>query len=278
MPRRASRSRIPLGPLACGTVLLALLGGGAAAAGCPEPDEIVRRIAALDLAQSSRVARFGATMPETLYAKAARRVGEPLVTRGDKRGFGVLVSDLTVEQWWQAINDENRHAGYVPVGHSEIVAGTPRSAERWLFQYARAFGLGRYWVSRVRMNAELFRTSQGRLWELWWIEDLAAADPGKPPLNEVSSKNEPMELTRGSWLLAPLGEGCMLVELFSWYRAGGAVGALEGLAAGRSLRETLAGLARLAGEMEAEIPPLDPPFVRPDGTPFAAAPTAGPAQ
>ena len=256
-------------------LIAALLGAAPAVAECPDSDEIVRRIAALDVSRSSRISRFEAPMPEALYRKAARKLETPAVDRVKKKGFGVLVTELPFEQWWQALNDENRHAGYVPVGHSEVLGGTVRGENRVVFQYAKLFGTGRWWVSRVRMNAELFRTSDGRMWEFWWKDEFEAFDAELPPVSEVSDDLPPIEWSRGSWMLVSLGDGCTLVELFNWTRAGGTVGALEGLATSRSLRSTLNGIRRLADELDPEIPELDPPFIRPDGS---RLPPAGPAQ
>jgi hypothetical protein len=267
MRTRLLPSILPIFALSFGALSLCALSlcAGAARAACPDAQETLRRVEALGLERSSRASRFDFTPRHQLYEKAARKPERTFVDRVGKKGYGVLVTEVPRESFWRAVNDEARHAEYTPVDGSAVVGGTPRGTERLVFQYAKMLGVGRWWVTRVRMNGELFQASHGRIWESWWEDELDAADRSSPPVAEVAGKLEPIEMSRGSWLLADLGGGCTLVELFSWSEAGGVAGAFEALAVERSLRATLEGMRGFADENP--VPEgARPPFVLPDGS------------
>ena len=87
-----------------------------------------------------------------------------------------------------------------------------------------------------------------------------------------------MERLRGAWLLAPLGERCLLVEQFSWSEAGGVVGAVEALALESSMRDALSGMERLAREIGgSEESAGGAVTVKPDGTALGGATEPDPA-
>jgi hypothetical protein len=202
-----------------------------------------------------------------------------VVERVGKQGFGVMLAPVPLSGLWIAVNDEEHHQDWTPVAHSEVIGGEPRGQERLVFQYAKMLGLGRWWVTRVRMNDDLFALSGGALWEFWWQDELTAADPDAPPVNAVSKDIAPIAMSRGAWLLSPIADDCTLVELFSWSEAGGGVGALESLVIERSLRLTMKGMLRAARE-HAPTAHATTPFYRPDGSLLGApslVETAGPA-
>lgn len=252
------------------TLLGAPPGTAPAASPCPEADTVLQRLARLDPARATRTARFDTPPPVDLYRKAANKPGTTLSTREGQKGFGVVLAEMPIESLWAALNDEPHHAldgGYFPVRHSEVIGGTPRGPTRLLFQYFKKLGVGRWWVSRVQMNRELFEESGGALWELHWEGRMDEVDPTAPPMNMVSADMSAVLETRGAWLMLPLADRCTLVEYFTWSDPGGFVGATQWLLAGRVLRSTLQGLMRMAEEHVA-LPHPDARFVRPDGTPL----------
>lgn len=263
-PRRARR-----GDLAGALLAGCLLAPAAAGAECPAAERILDRLSALGLERGARTARFGVPAPQKLYAAAAKSPGEVETSRDGQKGVGVAAVDLPIEQLWMAINDEGNQASgdYLLVQRSEIVGGTPRGTRRRVFQAGSKMGLGRWWVTDTSMNAALFETSAGDLWEVAWEgEDQPAEAPVAEPPDLA-----PVKFTRGAWLLARVAGGCTLVEHFSWSDPGGFVGAMQGLVLGRALREAVEGMVRLARERYAD-PPEGPPFVKPDGEPLRETP------
>ena len=259
--------RAATGPLA-GVILLACL--PAHSGDCPSKEQILARVAEVRPERGTRTVRFGAVPPAELYEKAAGAIGRTVVERDGKTLQAVLVTPRSIETMWKALNDEPHHAldgKYVPVRHSEVLSGTPRGQSRVLFQYFKKAGVGRWWVSRVEMNPDLFRDSQGAIWELHWKDILDTVDPSKPPLDEVSRDMPPLEDSYGAWLLVPLGGSCTLLEYYNHTEPGGFVSLASALLAKSSVRETLDGLVRLADEHLPEPHP-GAVFVRPDGTPL----------
>ncbi|ANM31065.1 hypothetical protein ABI59_18010 [Acidobacteria bacterium Mor1] len=245
-----------------------------ASTSCPPADSLLGQLERFGLERASRTRRFEAAVPEGLYRKALERAGRPAVDRIGKRGFAVLYSDLPVEAWWRAINADERHVGYLPIDHSQQIDGEPGADGRRILQRAQRFGVGRYWISRYQSNGELFRASEGALWELWFELDLRDEDLGREEVLAASNGLQPMQQLRGAWLLKPLGESCLLVEQFSWSEAGGTVGAFEAMALEGSMRTAITGMERLAREMslaEGADAEVVGNLKRPDGKPLQGA-------
>ena len=241
---------------------------------CPATGSLLEELDGLGLERASRTRRFEAAVPEELYRKALERAGRPAIDRIGKRGFAVLYSDLPVEAWWRAINADERHVGYLPIDHSVPIEGASGTDGRRILQRAQRFGVGRYWISRYQSNEELFRASEGGLWELWFELDLRDDDLRREEVREAANGLQPMRQLRGAWLLTPLGDSCLLVEQFSWSEAGGTVGAFEAMALEGSMRTAITGMERLAREMsrDPEIAADDGgKLKRPDGKPLQGA-------
>jgi hypothetical protein len=236
-------------------------------AGCPPPDEIAKILAGIDFSGAARAVRFSTEFPQTLREQAAAKPGKPAALRVGQTGYGAMIIEIPVERVWMALNDEDHHAGELPVRHSEVIEGRPRGPSRVLFQYFKKWGMGRWWVSRVTMNRELFESSGGVLWELWWRDVLDLVDPTRPPINEVSGDLKPILSSYGSWVLIPLGDSCTQVEYFNTTDPGGAIGATQRLMIARTIRSTMQGISRLAQE-HVTLPHDDAMFQRPDGTPL----------
>ena len=262
------RARRAVPRLLVGAIVLACL--PAHSGECPSKEQILAHVAEVRPERGTRTVRFGAAPPTELYEKAAGAIGRTFVEREGRTVQGVLVTPRSIETMWKALNDEPHHAldgKYVPVRRSEILSGTPRGQSRVLFQYFKKAGVGRWWVSRVEMNPELFRESQGAIWELHWKDILDTVDPSKPPLDAVSRDMPPLEGSYGAWFLVPLGESCTLLEYYNHTEPGGFVSLAQALLAKSSVRGTLDGLVRLADEHLLEPHP-DAVFMRPDGTPL----------
>ncbi len=220
------------------------------------------------LEQASRSRRFDFPVPQALYERAAVAIGKPQAARDGDVGIGVLFVDLPVEDLWRAVNDEDHHAleGYLPVRHSEVIGGQPRGQSRLLFQWFQQVGVGRWWVSRIEMNPDLFEASDRRLWEIHWEDQIADAPVDRPPIQEIADRMEPLQASHGSWLLTSFGPRCTAIEYFTRSRPGGVVKLGQLLFAKKAVRDALDGLERLAREHLETHPELD--FIRPDGTPL----------
>jgi len=263
-----------LGSLFVATCLFAALlvaPVSAGEAGCPSPEAMRAQLTRMDLERGSRTTRFEMPPPTALYEKACKQIGKPFTLRKGDKGEGVIVAEVPVAAVWKALNDENRHGeegGPIPVEYSEVIEGTPRGESRLIFQWAKKFGFGRWWVSHVWMNGELYEGSKGRLWELLWENKSDEADPEAPPMNSISSDLDPVKHSQGAWLLVSLAESCTLVEYFNWSDPGGGmVGFTQPMVFSKGLRQTVAGMVELAEEYRLNAH-TGPAFKLPDGTPL----------
>ncbi len=246
-----------------------LVAVGPTAGGCPSATQLAQVLAGIDLASATRTAQFQAPVPHELYADAARKIGHAVASRDGDRAFGALYAERPIELVWKALNDEDHHAldgRYIPVRSSQVIDGTPRGESRLLLQSFEKLGIGRWWVSRVWMNRELFASSGGRMWELVWEDRMAEVDRTSPPVRDLAARLRGIERSRGSWLLVPIADRCTLLEHFTWSEPGGFVGATQALLAKKAVRDTLEGVVRLADEHVAAVPHPGPPFLRPDGS------------
>ena len=257
----------------CATLLVSIVGVAPVQGQCPPPDSIEATMRAIDLSAAYRTEVLDQSPPWSLYRKAAKHPGRVAVEREGNLGQAVLVSELPIEDLWMAVNDEDHYAegGYLPVEYSQVVDGTSRGQQRLLFQFFKRAGVGRWWIDEVVMNQELFETSGGRLWELrWWDLMETHAESGLP--DEYANMGlEPIEESRGAWLLIPVADSCTLIEYVTVSDPGGLLGLAHLLGSGLVIRETLEGTERLAREHILEPHP-DEQFVRPDGTPIGEAP------
>lgn len=229
-----------------------------------------RLLSEMRLERGARTARYEMPPPTQLYEKATKKVGHAFTSRKGDKGGGVIVAELPAVAIWKALNDEDHHADEgspIPVKHSEVIEGTPRGESRVIFQWTSQMGIGRWWVSRVWMNRELYEGSEGRLWELLWDDQTSDADPEAAPMNTISSDLAPVKRSQGAWLLVPLAQACTLVEYFNWSDPGGVVGFAQPLLYTKGIRKTVAGIVTLAENYKTGTRP-GPSFVLPDGSPL----------
>jgi hypothetical protein len=236
--------------------------------GCPAKEVVLERLQSVRPERGSRTVEFKSPPPTDLYEKAAAKQGQPFAAKDGKTVWGVVVTDQPIEAIWKALNDEPHHAiegDYIPVKHSEVIGGTPRGESRVLFQYFKKAGVGRWWVSRVQMNDQLFSDSQGKIWELTWRDGLEDVDATQPPMNTVSEDMRALESSYGAWFAVPIGDQCTLLEYYNHTEPGGFISVAQGLLAKKSVRDTLDGIVRLAEE-HLPAPHPDCIFIRPDGS------------
>lgn len=250
-------------------------GGGAeaspgSAVGCPSEEDLRAQILDLEplLDLGSRSQRFGVATPLDLYLAAARKIERPRLEHQGHVGLAVVFTELPVEDLWRAVNDEDHFdlGNYSPVQHSEVVDGRARMPSRLVFQWYSRLGFGRWWVSRVEMNCELFRTSSQRLWEVFWEDRIGEALRTEPPVAEIADRLRPLESSQGAWLLGAFGPECTSIEYFTRSDPGGAAALLQPLVVDRALGRTVEGIVRMARRHLGVHPDLE--FVRPDGTPL----------
>ena len=223
----------------------------------------------LDLEQAARTVLFGWEPPWDLYERAIERPGRTAVERHGLKALGVLVADVPVEPLWMAINDEEHHAegDFLPLKDSRVIDGTNRGTWRIMYQQFRKAGVGRWWVDEVELSGELFDESGGALWELRWRDLMSEPAGASVPAGIPDPRVGPIRSSVGAWLLIPLSESCTLVEFYTHSDPGGFLSILQWLGAGRVVRDTIDGMARMSQE---HIPEPHPGarFVRPDGTPI----------
>lgn len=224
-------------------------------------------MAGLPLERAARTVRFGLEPPGAMYEKALANPGKPVLERSGKQAQAVLVTPLTIESLWMAINDEDHYArdDYMPIRHSEVIEGPPRGERRFLFQYFKRSGVGRWWIDEVVMNRELYRESTGMLWELeWWdLMETHGKEVLPPEFRDLGLA--PIRESRGAWLMVSLSQRCTLVEYVTVSSPGGLLNVAQWFAASHVIRETLEGIQRLAREHIPEPHP-EARFIRPDGS------------
>lgn len=247
-------------------LLLAFLLPCPAGAGCPEAAVAEERLASLDWEALARRRRFASAPPPALRAHALAHPGTVAVARDGRKGFAAVAAALPLPDLWRALNDEDHHGGFL-VDRSAVVAGTARGPSRILAQALSRYGIGRYWVDRVELSAELFRETSGRVWELTFEDAFGAVAADHPRLRQVAGDLPPVAWTRGAWALVAVEEGCTLVDYFVWSDPGGALSTFQSLGAKGAIRDALEGLLRMARE-HAPQPHPGLSFSRPDGSPL----------
>ena len=183
------------------------------------------------------------------------------------KGYGVAVIDVPIATLWKAVTDEDHHANALPISHSKTIEGTPRSPNHTIFQYMDIPLLtDRWWVVRIRYNAELYTKSNGRAWELVWEDRIKETDLRRHLDPDLLEDGMPIAWSKGAWLLVDIGGGRTLVEYHTWSDPGGNVpaGPASRFAAGE-VKNNLNGIARFARN---HTPRCGGTFVKPNGHPL----------
>jgi len=236
-----------------------------AAGDCPASLD-AETVAELSSTETFRTRVMGLGPPQNLYRKALASPGEVFVWRDGKLGQAVVVAPVALEAFWKAVNDDDHHdeGDYIPLRESQVIQGEAARDGRKTFQYFKRSGIGRWWVNRLEMNADLYRSSGGRLWELSW-QDVLEEYPAEEPPVEIDDKVPKVKKTLGAWVLVSLAEDCVLVEYSTGGDPGGFLGAFQFLVATRAVKTTLRGMLQIASEHVSDNHPAVR-FVRPDGS------------
>jgi hypothetical protein len=248
---------------------IALLAARAARAGNLSPDEVLAEVRALDVFRANRIAN-APRIPDSAYRTAATgRVSKAVIPSGGSaagKAWGVYVSNVPVETFWKAINDEPHVVGWLPVDESAVLQGRARGNDALVFQYISVPVPGvsdRYWITRGRFNAQMFADSSRKLWELSWTQDKNASLAGTQWESKVADAVL-VPRSDGSWLLIPLTDGRTVVEYTAWSDPGGniPVWVTNRLGAG-AIADSILGAEKMARQ---HIPSCSGPFYYPDGS------------
>ena len=218
-----------------------------------EVSELAAEVRVLETHRVLRGAPEAPRIPSTAYrqALAGETVSgiEGVEGVSSAKGWGVKVLNLPVEVVWAAVNDEMSQPGRLPVSYSAIVGGTPHQAERLVFQYMPLpWPLSdRWWITRIHFSEQLYEQSRGRMWEMYWEDEMDFFPGGYGEAEAMADTGHPVAWTRGAWLLIPLSDGRTLVEYYVWSDPGGRVpaGPASRFATG-AVEETLNEITRLS--------------------------------
>lgn len=250
-------------------VALAAVAGAPTGAGCPGAEQLLLRVGEVrSLAPSARP-ELDVVLPDARLRRAAAEPGHAVTARAGRSAVGAVVAPLSIERLWSAVNDSEHHPQLMPIRASTVIEGEPRGVDRRIFQYFQRWGIGRWWVNRVTMNAAAYERSDGRIWELHWYDDPVPADVEHPDVAPVAARVRSIESSRGVWTMLPIGEHCTFVEFATSSDPGGMLGVMQRPLIRRAVRDTLDALLAMAGDHMSQPHP-GPPFVRPDGTPLVA--------
>ncbi len=180
---------------------------------------------------------------------------------GPGRGWVVQKVDLAVEALWGAIVDNDHQAEFFQIDQSKVIGGNP--TDRYTFQLLELpVVTDRWWVVRQRFNSSLYQASEGRVWEVSWIDHLE--DTELLSTLSLPSGSMPVVGAEGSWFLVDLGNDQTLVEYYCWTDIGGLVpqSVAAKFAAGAVDRH-INSVVEMARDHECEAE-----GVRPDGSPL----------
>ena len=238
-----------------------------------EVSELVAEVRVLEAHRVHRGAPEAPRIPGAAYARAlaGETVSGIVGVEGvpSAKGWGVKVLNLPVEAVWAAVNDEMSQPGRLPVSYSAIVGGSPHRAERLVFQYMPLpwpFS-DRWWITRIHFSEQLYEQSRGRMWEMYWEDEMDFFPRGHREAQALADDGYPVSWTRGAWLLIPLSDGRTLVEYYVWSDPGGRLpaGPASRFAAG-AVEETLNEITVLSSDRQGQVEGQG--FVRPDGDPI----------
>ena len=182
------------------------------------------------------------------------------------KAWGLLMLDLPAAPVWKAVNSEEVFADFMPITHSDVIAGRKHAEGRVIFQYMPLPLVDdRWWLTTMHSNEALFAQSGGRMMELYWSDVMDRTDLLDEERSQLIEDAHPVDFTKGSWMVVDLGGGQSLVEYFVWSDPGGSLPAGPASQfAGGAVDDTLKAIAKLA---EKHARSTTPGYVYPDGTP-----------
>ncbi len=188
------------------------------------------------------------------------------------KAWGLAIIDLSVEQLWMAVNDEEAYPGTLPVTVSTVFRGEPFENGRHVFQKMTLPGpfSDRWWIIRKTAGVDVFEASGGQMWEACAENATNPSLLRGTPLRGELEDAEPVNWTWAGWMLMPLSENLTLVEYFTWTDPGGSLpaGPASRFASG-AVKKTMIKIASLARRYG----PADLlRGTRPDGAPLVKEP------
>ncbi len=180
-------------------------------------------------------------------------------------GWGVAVWDLPVEAVWKAINNEDQASDFLAPAHSGTVDGAAHHSGRSSFQYISApVVTDRWWITTWTFNAELYRLTEGAMWEVSFVDNNDPAMLEGTTFHSLLADSMPIADAAGGWLVIPLSDGRTWVEYLSQADPGGNIpSGLMGKFADREVLSTFDAIeARAVYHQTAGAEG----YVRPDGS------------
>ena len=174
-----------------------------------------------------RLATDAPKIPSSAYQTAAK--GEVATGvdgssgSGPKKGWGVAVFPLGIEQIWAGVNDEFANSDYSPVSYTAIVAGQRCQEKRTVTMVLPLPIISdRWWMIDLTTNAKLETQTNGQVQELSWKE---VSHPEQYTLDAktatLTKGQVYVDFSRGAWFLVALDENHTLGEYYSWADPGG---------------------------------------------------------
>lgn len=194
----------------------------------PYPHEkLLLKLNAIESHRLNRLAKDAPQIPSSAYRLAATgKVASGVDNTsgsGPKKGWGVAIFPLNINQIWAGVNDEFANSDYSPVSHTAIIAG--QRCQEWR-TVAMVLPLpiisDRWWMIDLTTNSKLEADTHGQVQELSWKE---VVDPSEFTLDTTTASLTEgqvyVEFSRGAWFLVALDENHTLGEYYSWADPGG---------------------------------------------------------
>lgn len=232
------------------------------------PDDVLAEVDAQKEHRAERVAP-APTIPRAAMKKAAAGetvAGVNLPEGYDTaQGWGVAIWDVPIDAAWKAVNNEDEASDYMTPAYSGTVDGTAHHSDRASFQYVSApLVTDRWWVTRWTFSEPLYAASEGKVWEVSFVDDLDPSYMKGTAFEDLLADSMPIDWAKGGWLLIPLSDGSTWVEYFSWANPGGSIP--SGLFSKFADKEVLATFEAMEARARYHETANKSGYVRPDGS------------
>lgn len=182
------------------------------------------------------------------------------------KGWGVKVFDLPIHAVWKAITDLDQMYRFMPVKTSVALRNKRRNGMIAFQLLELPIVSDRWWCVEQIHNSQLYQSTAGQVWEMFFTDRHKATDCAPERLPAVAKDGMPVAWTRGGWLLVRLDDGRTLGEYHTWTDPGGALPASHASrVAGRKVVDAFRGIAEMA---RWELTQPDNGFFRPNGEPL----------
>lgn len=201
-----------------------------------------------------RTAQGVPDIPPEAYAKVAEGTMETGLVSVEgvkaRKAWGVGIVDVSIDQYWAAINDESGKVEYTRLSYMKLLDGELCDPERKVFQYLPvSLASDRWWVSTIAQNPVIMAKSDGKVREMRWLSHDDYDVTTDPEIAKVAEGGIRTGSTEGAWFLVDLGDGRTLVEYYAWSDPGGNIPvAMASRFAAGSIPDTLQSMADMARE------------------------------